>query len=511
MTNWIQKYQKGKILPEELQNINNLYPPKQTYFVPTSYRTPELIKAQKEERILNNISAGLSDIGTGLITWGTQFRPPEQKELESARAGWKGRLPLLAQGVTYGLGYDMLGAGMSFLAPKIASELITGKVTKEALGTAGTVAKAPIDFIKGVKRGVENVKLVGPATEVLNRKALGKFEEIRRLKNLVGVKGLEDPTVLNRIINSSVNDDVLLNLFGKNRKDLAGLLSSLKSKTSAINVATTGTEVGVGAGAEMSAADRTVADYLRRFNLLEPGQLERLRRVRVPASNFSGAEANVSTGTLNSQLAPPPEFVSFRNWETGPINWEQFSSNSRLGWDFRQKVEDAGDNFATKLMLAGRKDIIPYKNIKNTTTHLGSLFDPKIAGSEIQRAANDFSNAPKGYHIASTSLSDSSFPLYASKVADIVGKTPNTKVFFSGYSPLNSMGILSQSMQTKDIANYLNTKISGLNIQGRRIPKVITKNIEGNESIWYPKIVVQKYKWGGQINWLEIYKAKKRW
>lgn len=114
----IPKAQKGIIFPQQLQQINNIYPPEQTYLSSTPYRTPEAEHALRRERQYQNVARSLHDIGTGLLTWGTMFSPPSQKQLEAGREGWGERLPMIGEQAATAAMYNMV--------PQLAMGAISG-------------------------------------------------------------------------------------------------------------------------------------------------------------------------------------------------------------------------------------------------------------------------------------------------------------------------------------------------------------------------------------------------
>jgi len=50
-----------------------------------------------------------SDMATGMLTWGFQFRKPQPAELEAGRGSWGERLPLITEAATYGMLDEMTG------------------------------------------------------------------------------------------------------------------------------------------------------------------------------------------------------------------------------------------------------------------------------------------------------------------------------------------------------------------------------------------------------------------
>ena len=91
------------------------------------YEGPEFKKLNenvKQQSITNlKVHNYISDIATGIATWGTQLRKPTVEEYEAGRAGGMGRADVLAKSATWG-GVDLLTEGfMSKAVPVIANKL----------------------------------------------------------------------------------------------------------------------------------------------------------------------------------------------------------------------------------------------------------------------------------------------------------------------------------------------------------------------------------------------------
>jgi hypothetical protein len=91
------------------------------------YEGPEFKKLNenvKQQTVTNlKIHNFISDVATGVATWGTQLRKPTVEEYEAGRAGGMGRADVLAKSATWG-GVDLLTEGfMSKALPVVTNKL----------------------------------------------------------------------------------------------------------------------------------------------------------------------------------------------------------------------------------------------------------------------------------------------------------------------------------------------------------------------------------------------------
>jgi hypothetical protein len=85
------------------------------------------------ERIHNAIS----DIGTGVATWGTSLRPPNQQEIKQGRGDWGQRSKLLANSATQGIANELVGGAMSKGSELLFNSKVANSI-KEAAQGVGT-------------------------------------------------------------------------------------------------------------------------------------------------------------------------------------------------------------------------------------------------------------------------------------------------------------------------------------------------------------------------------------
>jgi hypothetical protein len=78
----------------------------------------------------DRIHNAISDVGTGVATWGTSFRPPTDVEKKLGRGTWADRAKLLAGATAQGLTNEMIGAGIGKVAGKFVPKPVPTPVTK---------------------------------------------------------------------------------------------------------------------------------------------------------------------------------------------------------------------------------------------------------------------------------------------------------------------------------------------------------------------------------------------
>ena len=98
------------------QQQGGKYPPMNEAEAAAGVDKPPMVPSTLGDKIHNAIS----DVGTGVATWGTSFRPPTQGELQQGRGSWGDRAKLLAGATEQGLTNEMLAAGIG----KVAGEFI---------------------------------------------------------------------------------------------------------------------------------------------------------------------------------------------------------------------------------------------------------------------------------------------------------------------------------------------------------------------------------------------------
>lgn len=81
------------------------------------------------QRRSENIHNNLSDIATGVATWGTQLRKPTEQEIRDGRAGGTRRVGLLARAATAGIANELVGGAMSVI-PGVINK-IGGRTLKQ--------------------------------------------------------------------------------------------------------------------------------------------------------------------------------------------------------------------------------------------------------------------------------------------------------------------------------------------------------------------------------------------
>lgn len=143
----------------------------------------------------------LSDLGTGVATWGTSFRRPTPEELNLGRSGWAGRAKLLSGAATQGMVNTMIGAGLS----KLAAPAVAPAIKRTAVGTADVA-----DSTSELRKRLMQDGGVMAADSTNNA----------RLKGLMGVPGAVKSFMLNKRIPGTIGGvlDTQLSTVSPDRK-----------------------------------------------------------------------------------------------------------------------------------------------------------------------------------------------------------------------------------------------------------------------------------------------------
>lgn len=88
------------------------YPPMNEAEASSGPMPPPMVPSTLGDRI----HKGISDVATGVATWGTSFRPPTNGELQQGRGTWADRAKLLAGATTKGLTNEMIASGIGKVA-----------------------------------------------------------------------------------------------------------------------------------------------------------------------------------------------------------------------------------------------------------------------------------------------------------------------------------------------------------------------------------------------------------
>ena len=112
------------------QQQGGKYPPMNDAEAAAGDNKPPMVSSTLGDKI----HKGLSDVATGVATWGTSFRPPTQEELQQGRGSWSDRAKLLAGATAKGLTNEMLATGMG----KVAGKFIPKPIVKQPLIDVGS-------------------------------------------------------------------------------------------------------------------------------------------------------------------------------------------------------------------------------------------------------------------------------------------------------------------------------------------------------------------------------------
>jgi hypothetical protein len=117
---------------------------------------PNNIPITNKDRIVEKIHNTISDVATGVSTWGTSLRPPNQEEINQGRGGWSERSSILVKSATQGMANELVGGLIGKIAGKLSNpakvikDIIKPEVTIEADALKAKMAKfqAKIDASK---------------------------------------------------------------------------------------------------------------------------------------------------------------------------------------------------------------------------------------------------------------------------------------------------------------------------------------------------------------------------
>lgn len=405
------------------------------------------------------------------------------------------------------------------------------------------------DWIKGFRQGFQET-LPKVAKPMGTPADIAYADKIRRITNAIRKDGIT-PKNIDKILATELDDQALMGLTGKTRAEL----KKMKTDGFAVNRLNFTDDLGAEDIVHAEPINETQVPQFQGLDVSAPGgstdnarrmQLQQMRarlnamsddefRTAMQGGNGgpTAEERRAMAWEAAQEVAErggvpnPPDVidlsdVNFQNFtprQSGQANphfsgYQIEAPQDNLGLNLGERAEFDFSSLRRRWLKSpefgqGKKwgsvaakpfrsrKLIPqetgYTNMSDS--HLESLFDPGGANKKIAKAMQSFKDAPKGIHNASSSLSDSSLPLYLSKVAQLNKMFPNnTRPWFTGYNTLNHAGNLrSAGMDAQDIANYLNTKISGLSFGGKKLPRVRVKG----ESIEYPNIVIEKFQKGG--------------
>jgi hypothetical protein len=115
---------------------------------------------------------------------------------------------------------------------------------------------------------------------------------------------------------------------------------------------------------------------------------------------------------------------------------------------------------------------------------------------EMLKAREAYAQAAPGIYRASSSLSADSAPMYYSVTSEIKSRVPGTEFVVAGHSRMNPSGSLSKTHTQEQIRDYMNTKLSTLDFDGKKLPKAY---INEYRDVMIPNLLLEKkYRYGGK-------------
>jgi hypothetical protein len=313
-------------------------------------------------------------------------------------------------------------------------------------------------YISGIQKGYNTPttieRFVEPVSE-LSRPDLKSLREIQSLSGLSLEPDINQVDLYTKYLKSSLNDDVLKRITGKNRAEIQENLN------------------------------RMISEKKTTHSLF--GEID--------------------------QWDTPPPFPSFGN--SNAFNPRNFLTEDRLSSEVyyktaqgKNKGEIVGQN-ARKFLLNLRKpqvnldEFVPLKTESNqhVTSVIPSLFKGRLYPGEtvqgkISEAFQGVRTGEKGYYNAADSISDSSAPLYYTN-ASRLGREENINFELDGFTTLNNYGFLDKAgVPKEDILKYMNNHISNLDFKGKKLPKAY---LDGAGKIQIPNLLIKKFLRGGQF------------
>lgn len=386
-----------------------------------------------------------------------------------------GELPIQEMGrAAYNVGNNALKAG------KILAEEGVAQLGNYGYHAPRNLINDIRKYSKGVKNLQDDLMYFNSNTINLSPERYKELENIRRASNHWKNTDVDEATRITKLLNSGLSEEQIAGIANAHPSYLEMRLERLKTPEELNPPVPEGYVSGSYRGPEINTGPsieeiRNQYGYLldnppplveidpRVFNLERPVRRSRRSRTLIPNNNLSFMER------LAANENPETRFISEKSM--GDIMSKFDNKNVRL--DFRRPRSIKGSFYRS--------------SNKEVTEEL----------NQLQRAINE---SKKGEAIhGAYSVSDSSYPLFLSKLAQ---NTKSGKVIptFSGeYQTLNEAGHLFRAgIPKEDIAGYINKHISDLEkISGKRLPKAEVVDDE----IMYPAFGAIKQKLGGQVTW----------
>lgn len=385
-------------------------------------------------------------------------------------------------------------------------------------------------YVQGVKKGYgipsDLERLVKPTSD-LTRPQVKSLREIQSLSGLSLDRNIAKSDLYTKYLKSSLNDDTLLRLTGKDRtqiqESLDEILTTKKTRYSLYD--------------EIDFPDAGNP----RHNLLEsnsPSDVEEFfRQVRAEPEPHTRTPVNrdrdFDDDNINSIIQQSDN--SYLRTSENRIDLTRRNRPNNADELFNT-IDNGGDEFGllndyrlTNEMLGkqklgvesgiplGRKlreffpprgtvkgnpdDFVPMaKNVdtEEVNSLLPRLF--KKSGDDvmgdISRAFDGLKTGEKGYYNASNSISDSSAPLYYTN-ASRLSKEKKIAFEMDGFTKLNDYGFLNNAgVPKKDIMDYMNSHLSKLDFQGKSLPKAY---LDKNGEVQIPNLLIKKFLQGGSV------------
>lgn len=379
-------------------------------------------------------------------------------------------LPIQEMGTaTYNMGKNVLNAGKTLAEEGLVQ-----------LGNYGYYAPKNLisdvrRYSKGIKNLQDDLMYFNSNAVNLSSKRYKELENIRRISNQWKSGDVDEATRITKLLNSGLPEEQIANIANARPSELQRRLERLKTPEALNPPVPEGYVSGIYTGPSIEDIRNQYGHLIdnppplveidpRVFNLERPTRSRRNSRTLISNNdNLSLIER------LASRTNSKTRIVSEKS--IGDVMSKLDNKNIRL--DFRQPRSIKGSFYRHS-----NKDVTEELN-------------------QLQKAINE-SRKGEAIHGA-FSVSDSSYPLFLSKLAQNTKSGKVTPTFSGEYKPLNEAGYLfNAGVPKEDIAGYINKHITNLEETiGKNLPKVEIVD----DQIMYPAFGAIKRKLGGWVGY----------
>lgn len=404
-----------------------------------------------------------------------------------ALSGRKNDAGVIEDELTDPTNYIGLGLGLN-LSNNLSRVSKIGDRYSEALNIiqkegAPTLKATVKGYTEGLKKGFTEPREIDrfiPAESSLTRPEVKQLREIQSLSSLSMDSNVDQITLYNKYLKSSLDDTKLKHITGKTRSEIQDSLKYMMSE-------------------KKEVFDLDTDSALNDGNFLPDPP----REITIPSNTPLQGDALVAQNERLNRILREAGITMNRNGD--------FMNMNSLDYSVREKFLDtsekgASDAIRLRNIFSKRKDLSSFVDIKpkdneSATSLLPSLFKEREFGSDditkkMMGAFSEVKNANKGYYNASNSISDSSAPLYYTN-ASRLGSEKNIDFVIDGFTQLNGYGYLNKAgVEKNKILDFMNNHISNLDFKGKKLPKAY---LDEYGEIQIPNLLIKKFLRGGQF------------